>query len=217
MGPARQRAQKLRGTFGSWPLCPKCATMNSVEFDGFNQWDEELDRRELEAERRKEEESLRAFYEATYPSPKTRDEHGQFLPRPGAPPRRKRRPKGTSNRARAMATWRRRAARGFPGRCVKCSRVSIPHAARGLCRACYSTVTGVWKRSSPRRIEYFREWKQAHREKCHDYSRRNRLKPEAKRKRNAGLREKRRLERRERLQILRSKLHEERRAFRKAV
>ena len=69
--------QELAVAFGVERVDWKLATLRQVrdntpmDFYGTNQWDEELDRRELEVEKRKEEPSLRAFYEATCPSPKT--------------------------------------------------------------------------------------------------------------------------------------------------
>src|SRR5262245_15280045 len=183
--------------------------MFSYYAGAYEDWERERDRRELKA---KEYADRAAFFEAVYPTVKTRDELGRFLPRPGAPPKKKLSPKSASRRAQARALWQHHAARGLPGRCLHCSRVTIAPAAKGLCKSCYSTSSGFWKRAYRRRIAYVQKWREAHPEKCREYDRRYSRKVGAKAKRNSRQRRRRAARRRERLQALRRRLHEERRA-----
>ena len=130
-----------------------------------------------------------------------------------APPKKKRPPKGSTPRAKALQSWRRRAARGLPDRCKRCRRKTIAHRGRGYCQTCYKVFNGDNKRWYARHKEDLMAWKAAHRDLCRLYSRRSGSTPAAKRKRNARLRRQRRERRAEELRVLRERNREERRRW----
>lgn len=177
--------------------------MNTCD-GGYSDWERQQDAREFRALQLRQAQEWAAAMARVQPEP----------PAEPSRPRKKRPAPGTSPRAKALRSWRRRAALGRSDRCGRCRRRTIRHHARGLCRSCYGVVSGAKRRDYSRNKQKQRKWKMEHRDLCCFYSRKYSQKASAKKKLNARLRRQRRLRRLERIRRLRLELHDQRAKFR---
>ncbi len=131
-------------TYETWPWQAGPGILAAVEpVTDYETWQRERDCREQEA---RDQAALAAHYErlraqglGTSPPPP----EPSFEEFERTDEERARRAKALARLHRARASWRRREARGLPGRCVRCRTVSIRHSGKGACRRCRPTITGA--------------------------------------------------------------------------
>jgi hypothetical protein len=115
-----------------------------------------------------------------------------------------------SLRLRALRAWQRRAAKGLNGECSTCGRRKVPPTRNGTCRTCAPRIAGKWRTAAHRARAA--AWKAIHKPEIKARNRRYWKLAGGK----WNVRERAETQRRQRLKVqeLRRRLREERRAFR---